>query len=284
MKEFPVMANSSAKLNQRRLEALELKWLTQPLETYSLQDQQQCKSDFLDAMTPYVQSVVQSMARRHSDPKEDLLQMGAIGVLKALAHYDPSKGSSFKSYASYYVTGEIRRYLREQSLLFKAPRALQELHYRMLNISKNFQAQHGREPSDLELLNALQCEPNTLHELRHLERRSAAFSFEDSLYAFDEENLQSAGTLNDALFPLQETPFYFESFSELQDTGGLTETEDKLMLKKAIGRLAPELRDVVTLSFFEEMPQQKIAERNGVSQMQVSRRLKKALQELNRYL
>jgi RNA polymerase sigma-B factor len=62
------------------------------------------------------------------------------------------------------------------------------------------------------------------------------------------------------------------------------ETEDRVMLRKALRRLAPELRDVVTLSFFEEMPQQKIAERSGVSQMQVSRRLKKALQELDRYL
>jgi RNA polymerase sigma-B factor len=235
-------------------------------------------------MTPYVEGVVQSMARRHSDPKEDLLQMGAIGVLKALAHYDPKKGSSFKSYASYYVTGEIRRYLREQSLLFKAPRALQELHYRMLNISKNFQAQNGREPSDLELLNALQCEPTTLNELRHLERRSAMFSFEDRLHANDEEGLQSAGTLNDTPFSQDEASLYLEGFSELQDNGGVPETEDRVMLRKALRRLAPELRDVVTLSFFEEMPQQKIAERSGVSQMQVSRRLKKALQELDRYL
>jgi len=279
------MASSSAKFNQRHLEALEAQWLTQPLDAYPPKEQQACKTAFLDAMTPYVEGVVYSMARRHSDPKEDLLQMGAIGVLKALAHYDPSKGSSFKSYASYYVTGEIRRYLREQSLLFKAPRALQELHYRMLNISKNFQAQNGREPSDVELLNALQCEPTTLNELRHLERRSAAFSFEDGMQVNEEEGLQSAGTLNDVPFPQQdETSPYFESFTELQNDGGVRETEDRLMLRKAIRRLAPELRDVVTLSFFEEMPQQKIAERSGVSQMQVSRRLKKALQELDRYL
>ncbi|MFN7310727.1 MAG: sigma-70 family RNA polymerase sigma factor [Vampirovibrionales bacterium] len=278
------MANSSAKFNQRHLEALEAHWLTQPLDAYTPKEQQQCKTAFLDAMTPYVEGVVQSMARRHSDPKEDLLQMGAIGVLKALAHYDPKKGSSFKSYASYYVTGEIRRYLREQSLLFKAPRALQELHYRMLNISKNFQAQNGRDPSDLELLNALQCEPTTLNELRHLERRSAMFSFEDRLHANDEQGLQSAGTLNDTPFSQDEASLYLESFSELQDNGGVPETEDRVMLRKALRRLAPELRDVVTLSFFEEMPQQKIAERSGVSQMQVSRRLKKALQELDRYL
>jgi RNA polymerase sigma-B factor len=278
------MANSSAKFNQRHLEALEAHWLTQPLDAYTPKEQQQCKTAFLDAMTPYVEGVVQSMARRHSDPKEDLLQMGAIGVLKALAHYDPKKGSSFKSYASYYVTGEIRRYLREQSLLFKAPRALQELHYRMLNISKNFQAQNGREPSDLELLNALQCEPTTLNELRHLERRSAMFSFEDRLHANDEQGLQSAGTLNDTPFSQDEASLYLEGFSELQDNGGVPETEDRVMLRKALRRLAPELRDVVTLSFFEEMPQQKIAERSGVSQMQVSRRLKKALQELDRYL
>jgi RNA polymerase sigma-B factor len=283
MKDPPAMASSSAKFNPHHLEALEAQWLHQPLHCYSPQEQQQCKKAFLEAMTPYVESFVQSMARRHSDPKEDLLQMGAIGVLKALSHYDPDKGSSFKSYASFYVTGEIRRYLREQSLLFKAPRALQELHYRMRSISKNFQAQNGRDPNDVELLNALQCEPTTLNELRHLERRSAAFSFEDTFYVNDNEVIQSAGTLNESPYSQEESPPYFETFSELQDTGGVPETEDKLMIKKALARLAPELREVVTLSFFEEMPQQKIAERSGVSQMQVSRRLKKALQELNGY-
>jgi RNA polymerase sigma-B factor len=277
------MVSSSAKFNPHHLEALEAKWLHQPLHCYSPQEQQQCKKAFLEAMAPYVESFVQSMARRHSDPKEDLLQMGAIGVLKALSHSDPNKGSSFKSYASFYVTGEIRRYLREQSLLFKAPRALQELHYRMQSISKNFQAQNGREPNDVELLNALQCEPTTLNELRHLERRSAAFSFEDTFYVNENEVIQSAGTLNDSPDLSEEDVPYFETFSELQDTGGVPETEDKLMIKKALARLAPELREVVTLSFFEEMPQQKIAERSGVSQMQVSRRLKKALQELNGY-
>ncbi len=278
------MATPSAKFNQRRLEALEAQWLTQALDSYSPQEQQACKTAFLDAMTPYVQSVVQSMARRHSDPKEDLLQMGAIGVLKALEHYDPNKGSSFKSYASFYVTGEIRRYLREQSLLFKAPRALQELYYRMLNITKAFQTQNGRDPNELELLNALQCEPVTLSELRHLERRSAVFSFEDALHVDRLQGLQDAGTLSDSPLSQNDDPLLIETFSELQDTGGVPEAEDKLMLRKALARLAPELREVVTLSFFEEMPQQKIAERSGVSQMQISRRLKKALQELDRYL
>ena len=278
------MSSFSAKFDSHRLEVLEEQWLQHPLETYAPKDQQRCKADFLEVMHPYVQSVVQSMARRDSDPFEDLVQMGSIGILKALDHYDPSKGTSFKSYASYYVTGEIRRYLREQSLLFKAPRALQELYYRLHSITKNFQNKNGREPNDIELLNVLQCDPQALEELRHLERRSTVFSFEEAFMPDTFQELQQAGTLEDHALQQDDIPLYIETLLELQNTGGLSETEDKLMLNKAIQRLAPELQEVVNLSFFEELPQQKIAERSGVSQMQISRRLKKALQQLDRYL
>jgi RNA polymerase sigma-B factor len=267
----------------KNLQILEEQWLKYPLETYTTIEQQACKSDFLKAMAPYVEGVVKSMARRQSDPVEDLVQMGNIGILKALDHYQPDKGGSFKSYASYYVTGEIRKYLREQSLLFKAPRALQELYFRLQSTRKAFRLKQGRVPDEHELLQALGCPSETLADLRHLERRSATFSFE-SLYEWDSEPEQTELAEPFDAFAQDEWPNDLTPYRYLQDEGGMPETESKLMVTLAIKKLDPTLRAVITQTFYEEASQQQIALNSGVSQMQVSRRLKKALQQLDTYL
>jgi RNA polymerase sigma-B factor len=267
------MSQADVKFNGVRLQALESKWLHQPLSAYDAKTKAKCQTDFLEAMTPYVHQVVKSMARRKNDPVEDLVQVGCIGVLKALEHYNPEKGASFKSYASYYVTGEIRRFLREHNLLLKAPRHLQELHFKFNSTIQSFTDKTGRSPTDAELLELLQCDSKDLNDLQHLERRH-------SLVRLDESPNDDMGEPLDTFLDDSE----LQTFPALQNDGGVTKTEDKLMLKEAIQRLRPELQEVVTLTFFEDLPQQRIAEVSGVSQMQVSRRLRKALQQLDVWL
>ncbi len=270
------MSQPDAKFNGQRVQALEAQWLHQPLNAYDAKTKAKCQTDFLEAMTPYVHQVVKSMARRKNDPIEDLVQVGCIGVLKALEHYNPDKGASFKSYASYYVTGEIRRFLREHNLLLKAPRHLQELHFRLSSTVESFTDKMGRSPSDAELAQLLQCEPKDLHDLQQLERRHSLVRLDESEdFTNDEPNHDVATLFDDSAY---------QGLAALHNDGGVLQTEDKLMLREAIRRLRPELQEVVTLTFYEDMPQQRIAEVSGVSQMQVSRRLRKALQQLDAWL
>ena len=73
--------------------------------------------------------IFHGLARRSTDPIEDLVQVGSMGLLKAIDQYDTSVGASFKTYATYLITGEIRHYLRDKINMIRAPRELQELSF-----------------------------------------------------------------------------------------------------------------------------------------------------------
>jgi RNA polymerase sigma factor (sigma-70 family) len=277
-----MLRSHKKKFNAQEFHTIEQQWLKQDIRKLSDADLHQCKEDVLNGMRPYVESLVQSMARRERDPVEDLSQVGCIGVLKALEHYDYRKGASFKSYASFYVSGEIRRYLREYSLAFKAPRALQELYYRLNITIKRFLDTHGRAPSDAELLETLKCEPKDLRAVLDLDRRAEPLSFEEIILPNEQRTQQQAGTIYESFGRSDQQALYIEELMDVCEAkSNILETETKLLLKNALSSLKPELKDVVLMTYFEDMPQHRIAEKSGVSQMQISRRLKKALQQLS---
>jgi|GEM_PF-6463684 len=269
------------KFDAKAFQAIEDQWLKRDIHKLPARELNDCKEAILYGMRPYVESLVQSMARRRQDPIEDLVQVGCIGVLKALEHYNHQKGTSFKSYASFYVSGEIRRYLREQSLAFKAPRALQELYYRLNITIKRFRDTHGHAPSDAELLVELECEPNELQAVYELDRRADTMSLEEILLPNDERVQQQAGTIYESFNRGEHQTLYIEELMDVREAkSSILETETKILLKNALNSLKPELKDVVLMTYFEDMPQQRIAEKSGVSQMQISRRLRKALKQL----
>ena len=76
---------------------------------------------------PFVKKIANSIASQSCISNEDLLQVGSIGLIKAIEFYDPDKNTKFKTYASYFIKGEIKHYLRDKASLIKAPRELQEL-------------------------------------------------------------------------------------------------------------------------------------------------------------
>ena len=87
------------------------------------------------ACMPLVKKIAHTLARRSTDPIEDIIQVGSVGLLKAIRLYDAGVSKNFKSYAMYMITGEIRHYLRDKASMIKAPRAIQELAYRVHKLS-----------------------------------------------------------------------------------------------------------------------------------------------------
>lgn len=218
------------------------------------------RNEIIEQAIPYVKKIAHGLARRSTDPLDDLVQVGNIGLMKAVEKFNPEAGTSFKTYATYLITGEIRHYLRDKASMIKAPRQMYELYYRMNQIIQRLTDEQGRTPTDEEIARELQCPVYKIEQAQDLERRRQPVSL-------DQFMLNEAG--NEVM--------YLERLVDEKYLEFLQNRENKIVLEKAMSRLKDELKDVVNMSYFEDMSQAEIAETLGISQMQVSRRLRKAL-------
>lgn len=211
---------------------------------------------------PAVKKIARSLARRNTDPIEDLIQVGCVGLLKAIEHYSEKHKTTFKTYALYYITGEIRHYLRDKISMVRAPRELQELAFRINQIIEELTQELERTPTELEISERLCVPVDKVSEVVLVERRKTHVSLDNNLTFFNNEI-----ALNDFLVD-----------DKCHDN--LTQKEEKVMLLEAIEMLEPIYKDAIKMSFFQDMNQKQIADEMGVSQMQISRRIKKALDKL----
>ncbi len=214
------------------------------------------------AYMPLVKKVARSLARRSTDPIEDITQVGALGLIKSIDLFKPEISSNFKTYATYLITGEIRHYLRDKSTIIRAPREIKELSYRVHKITMELTEKLGTTPSDKELAQALQMSEEKIEEVYELDRRTTAISI-DQILGSEEGNT----TLGERLVD--------ESQKDI-----LASFENRLILNEAIKKLDYEEQQLIILNYFEGLNQREISQKLDMSQMQVSRKLKKALDKL----
>lgn len=210
---------------------------------------------------PFVQKLARGLARRATDPVDDLVQVGYMGLMKAIDKFNPLAGSSFKTYATYLITGEIRHYLRDKTSIIKAPRQMYELYYRINQIVHRLTEELGRTPTDVEIAEELECPIHRVQDASIVDRRRTMVSL-DQFITGDGQNGEA---------------MYIERLVDTKYFEFLQNQEDRMLLEQAMGHLKDDLRLVVHLTYYEDMSQVEIARRLGISQMQVSRRLRKAL-------
>lgn len=227
----------------------------------------QLRASLVKQSLPYVQKIAKGLARRANDPVDDLIQVGCMGLMKALDKYNPTVGTQFKTYATYLITGEIRHYLRDKCMMIKAPRPLYELYYRMNQIVQRLSEDLGRTPTDLEIAEALHCPVETVHGLNQADRRKTTVSLDQ----FITELSGNEGV-------------YVERLVDERSQEAMRQQEQHIVLDHALRKLPEDLRRVVELIYFQDLSQCDAAEVLGVSQMQVSRRLRKALDRLHELL
>jgi RNA polymerase sigma-B factor len=225
------------------------------------------REQIVTQVMPYVRRLATGLARRNTDPVEDLIQVGNIGLLKAIDKYNPSLGSSFKTYSTYFITGEIRHYLRDKTAIIKAPRQMHELYYRINQLVQELSRELGRIPSDVELAETLHCSVSQINQAQDVERRRLPLSLDQFVTG-------EGGSSSDTC--------YIEQLVDHHQLQQADVHESRILLENALKTLKPELRVVVTLTYFEDLSQSEIAEQLAISQMQVSRRLKKALENLSK--
>jgi RNA polymerase sigma-B factor len=216
-----------------------------------------------DALAREYAPLARSVAIRFlytSEPLEDLLQVASLGLLKAIDRYDPARGTAFSSFAVPTILGELRRHLRDHAWSMHVPRQLQELAYRLPKAVDQLCGELGRAPSVGELAERLDVEQAlVLETLDVLEVRRPA-SFEEAV-----SRDEGAGRLGEHI--------------GVEDAG-YEAAEDAITFDRCLGRLPPLQREILRLRFGEGLLQREIAERVGVSQMQVSRLIRHSLEQL----
>ncbi len=212
--------------------------------------------------------LVRSLARRFSSrgqAVEDLVQVGSIGLIKAIDRFDTSRGVELSTYATPTILGEIKRYFRDKGWAVKVPRALQDLNIRLNKVIEQLTVELNRSPTIAEL--AEECEATEEEVLEAFE----------SGRAYNSLSIYSSGTSED------------EDALELLDYLGTDEGEYELVEQRRFLAPAMDLLDdrerlILHLRFFEGMTQTQIAARVGISQMHVSRLIRKSIEVMRQHM
>ena len=256
METAPVSAQrndvgASQDIGARAREDLEL------LRRYHRLGDTAARDELVERMLP----VVRQLARRYqrgSEQLDDLVQVGSLGLVKAIDRFDVDRGSPFMRYAVPTILGEIKRHFRDTGWAAHVPRGMQERVMEVKNAMEELGSRLGRSPSPQELAAEL------------------SLGLEEVLDALEAATAYAAVSL-DAPRPGDdgERETYAESMGEADESYELV--EDAATVLPALGVLPERERLIVHLRFAEDLTQSEIAERIGVSQMHVSRLLRRAL-------
>ncbi len=209
-----------------------------------------------------VKKIANTIAVQSGISNEDLIQVGSLGLIKAIDFYRLDMNTKFRTYATYFIKGEIKHYLRDKASIIKAPRELQELLFKINTARKKLSEAGKEDPSPELIAEYLDLPVSKINEVIEIERCKSTLSLDQS-FAQDDEDL----SLLDKI-PAND----YQEF--------LNSHENKIMLSTTIQRLPQELREIIELSYYQDLNQREISERMNMSQMQVSRRLKKALSRM----
>lgn len=246
-----------------RAEEINFTEVTEWLEEYQTLTSDKSKKHLqnLIAITclPLVKRIARNLARRATDPIEDIIQVGSLGLIKAIQLYNPQVSKNFKTYATYLITGEIRHYLRDKASMIKAPRAIQELAYRVNKISLELAEELGEKPTETQVASKMDVPVAKVYEAIEVDRRKQTISLDQLTFQENDDFSNWSDKIPD---------INYQNYQSVQ--------EDRIMLLESLKNLEPSLQEVIKMTYFDDLSQVEIAKKLNISQMQVSRKLKKA--------
>lgn len=217
-----------------------------------------------EALVRRFMPLARSLARRYdrsSEPFEDLLQVASLGLLKALDRFDPSMGHPFASFAVPTILGEMRRHFRDAGWSVHVPRGSQERALKVRDAQERLANSNGRAPTVNELAQYLELSTGEVIDALQ------------AIQAYESLSL-------DAPRPgaTDEATSYGDAMGEEDARYELVELD--ATVSAVLGRIPQRERDILRMRFVEDLTQTEIAERVGISQMQVSRLLRRSLDQL----
>ncbi|MDR6224789.1 RNA polymerase sporulation sigma factor SigG [Desmospora profundinema] len=206
-----------------------------------------------------VLSVIQRFNNR-GENVDDLFQVGCIGLMKAIDNFDLSQNVKFSTYAVPMIIGEIRRYLRDNNPI-RVSRSLRDIAYKALQVRDTLTYRHSREP--------------TIHEISE----ALSVSKEEVVFALDA--IQDPVSLFEPIYQDGGDPIYvMDQLSDEKDVNWVEE----IALREAMGKLNNREKMILSMRFFEGKTQMEVADEIGISQAQVSRLEKAAIQQMNKFI
>lgn len=195
---------------------------------------------------------------------DDLRQVAMVGLVKAVDRFDPEYGASFSAFAGRTIEGELKRYFRDRTWTVRVPRGAKELHLQVRRATEQLGHDLGRSPTVEELATHLQLDRDDV--LRGL-AASAAYNV----------GTLDTGSADDDVAPDRHGALAV-------DDAGYAETEDRQVVTDLLARLPEREREIVRLRFYERMSQSEIGETMGISQMHVSRLLRRSFDQMREWI
>jgi len=209
-------------------------------------------------------SLVRSLARRYSyrgEQFEDLVQIGAIGLIKAIDRFDLDRGVELTTYATPNIIGEIKRHFRDRGWSVRVPRGLQELNVQLSKLIEQLTVQLSRSPTIPELAKAAGVEEEEVLEALESGRAYTSLSL----------SVGGGGGDDDDLDPLESLGTEEHEYEV---------SEDRAILAPGFRVLDDRERTILHLRFFKGLTQSQIAQQVGISQMHVSRLIRRSLEKI----
>lgn len=219
------------------------------------------RAQLLEENTGLIWCVAKRFYGRGTEP-EDLFQIGSIGLLKAIDKFDLSYDVKFSTYAVPMISGEIKRFLRDDGMI-KVSRSLKEIAYRAYLAGEKLWEETGQEPTIEEIAEKIEVEKETL--VLAMEASSEVESLQKTIYQGDGNEI----LLMDKIVEEEERE------EKILNT---------LLLKQLLGELGEQERELLFLRYFGNKTQGEVGKMMGISQVQVSRMEKRILQDLRKRL
>jgi RNA polymerase sigma-B factor len=230
------------------------------LVRYHRQGDRSARETLVERLLPLARRMARRY-RRSDEPLDDLVQVATLGLIKAIDRFDPARETAFSSYAVPTMLGELKRYFRDNGWAVHVPRGMQERVMQVDNAVKDLSRRKGRSPSAAEVAGALGL--GTEQVLEAMEAAGAYDAVSLESFRFGDEG---------------DGETYAESIGV--EDGRFELVEYGATIAPTLAALPARDRMVLHLRFVEDLTQAEIAERVGVSQMHVSRLIRRALERL----
>lgn len=202
-----------------------------------------------------------SKFKNRGEPLDDLVQVGTIGLIKAIDRFDPERGLEFTTYATPTILGEIKRHFRDKGWSIRVPRRLQELSAKVNQATDELTVELHRSPSVEEIAAKLGVGAEEILEAM------------ESSGAYTSVSLEAGGSSED-----DEAPALIDRLGSVDED--LDASDDRMVIDDAISDFSPREQEIVRMRFIDGLTQVEIAKRLGVSQVQVSRLLRRTLRKI----
>lgn len=226
------------------------------LERYHRHGDIHARALLIERMMPLVRHIARRYANR-GEPLDDLVQVGAVGLIKAVDRFDLERGVKLSTFAAPNIAGEIKRHFRDRGWSIRVPRDIQELNAKLTQATDRLTTKLGRSPTVKELAENVKATEEEVLDAMQGAQSYSTVSFEE---------------------PIGENRTALELLGE-EDVEFLT-AERRVLLSSGMRCLAEREQTIMRLRFFEGLTQREIADSVGISQMHVSRLIRRSLDDM----